>query len=83
MVEKDDEFGYLAPKSGYEPKISFEMESTSPKALPDVAKDYYFTSRSGKVYGVVHLEIYSDYNGKSAILVDSRINPNGSRNLQP
>jgi hypothetical protein len=83
LIETTDEFEYLAPENGYQPQISFQTNSVSPKAMPDITKDYYFNSRNGQVYGVVSLQIFSDYNGQSAILVDSRINPNGLRNLQP
>jgi hypothetical protein len=83
LVETTDEFEYVAPESGYQPQILFQTNSISPKAMPDVTKDYYFASRNGQVYGVISLQIFSDYNGQSAILVNSRINPNGSRNLQP
>lgn len=83
LVETTDEFEYVAPESGYQPQISFQTNSISPKAVPDITKDYYFTSRNGRVYGVVSLQIFSDYNGQSAILVNSRINSNGSRDLQP
>jgi hypothetical protein len=83
LVETTDEFTYLAPESGYQPQVNFETNSISPSAMPDLVKSYYFTSRNSQKYGVVHLQIYSDYRGQSAILVDSSVNPNGSRNLQP
>jgi hypothetical protein len=83
LIETTDEFEYLAPENGYQPQVSFRTNSISPKAMPDLIKDFYFTSRNGQVYGVMSLQIFSDYNGQSAILVNSRVNPNGSRNLQP
>ncbi|MGA3143811.1 MAG: hypothetical protein ABSF10_12445 [Verrucomicrobiota bacterium] len=83
LAETTDEFEYVAPENGYQPKISFQTNSISPKAMPDITRDYYFTSRNGQVYGVVSMQFFSDYNGQSAILVNSRVNPNGSRNLQP
>lgn len=83
LIETTDEFEYLAPGNGYLPQVLFQTNAIFPKAMPDITKDYYFTSRNGQVYGVVSLQIFSDYNGQSAILVNSRANPNGSRNLQP
>ncbi|HUA65490.1 MAG TPA: hypothetical protein VME24_06565 [Alphaproteobacteria bacterium] len=83
LIETADEFEYLAPEGGYQPTISLQTNSVSPSAAPDMTKNYYLTSRNGQLYGVVSLQIFSDYNGQSAILVDSRVNPNGSRNLQP
>jgi hypothetical protein len=83
FIETTDEFEYLAPENGYQPQIMFKTNSFAPRSMPDLTKDYYFTARHGRVHGVLHLQIFSDYNGKSAILIDSRINPNGSRNLQP
>jgi hypothetical protein len=83
LVETTDEFEYFAPENGYQPQISFQTNSIAPTSMPDLTKDYYLTARDGQIYGVIHLQIFSDYNGQSAILVESRINPNGSRNLQP
>lgn len=83
LMETTDEFEYLAPENGYQPQILFQTNSIAPRSMPDLTKDYYFNSRNGQVYGVLHLQIFSDYNGQGAILVDSRINPNSSRNLQP
>jgi hypothetical protein len=83
LIETTDEFEYLAPENGYQPQIIFQTNSIAPRSMPDLTKDYYFTSRNGQVYGVLRLQIFSDYNGQGAILVESRINPYSSRNLQP
>jgi len=83
LVETTDETPYLAPENGYQSQILLQTNSVSPSAMPNIIKDYYITTRNSQNYGIIHLEIYSDYRGQSAILIDSKINPNGSRNLQP
>jgi hypothetical protein len=83
LIEVTDEFTYLAPEIGYQPQVLLQATSVAPSAVPDFTKTYYIKTRNGQDYGVVKMQIYSDYRGQSAILVDSRVNPNGSRNLQP
>lgn len=83
LIETTDEFTYLAPESGYQPEVLLQATSVAPSAVPDFTKTYYIKTRNGQNYGVVQMQIYSDYRGQSAMLVNSRINPNGSRNLQP
>jgi hypothetical protein len=83
LVETEDESGFLAPESGYQQSVvvrRFPGEETWTEYL---AKDYFISSRNGTVFGFLHLRIRPNYNGESAIFIEGRLNPSGSRNLQP
>jgi hypothetical protein len=79
----DDEFMYLAPESGYEPKLFHQFDPTDLDWKLEVNKQFFIRTRDGKVYGRVQVTVYAAYNVHSAIEVNYAINPNGSRNLQP
>ncbi len=83
FLESNDEFMYLAPESGYEPKIEMQFNPSSPAWTGVVKKQFFIRSRNGQVYGGVQIEVDSIYNVHSALQIDYAINPNGSRNLQP
>lgn len=83
LVETADEFGYVAPETGYQPKVSIRLSATDAEWTDNLTKEFFIRSRGGTVYGFLHLRIRSEYDGKSAIFFDTRLNPSGSRNLQP
>lgn len=83
LIETDDEFMYLAPKSGYHTKFARQFDPTDSDWNLEVVKHFFIHTRDGQVYGRVQVQIYSVYNVHSAIEVNYAINPNGSRNLQP
>jgi hypothetical protein len=83
LLESDDEFMYLAPESGYEPKIERQFDPADSDWQREVSQQFFIRTRNGQVYGRVQATIYSDYNIHSAIELNYAINPNGSRNLQP
>jgi hypothetical protein len=83
LLESDDEFMYLAPESGYEPKIDMQLDPDNSNWKGEILKQFFIRTRDGQVYGRVQVQIYSVYNVHSAIEVNYAINPNGSRNLQP
>ncbi len=83
LLESDDEFMYLAPESGYEPKIEMQLDPDNSDWKGEITKQFFIRARNGQVYGRVQVTIYSIYNVHSAIEVNYAINPNGSRNLQP
>jgi len=78
-----DDFKYAAPDSGYQPEISIEMNPDDLNWAASLEKSIYIRSRNGAVFGVATLQVRSKYNSESAILVESRMNPTGSRNLEP
>jgi hypothetical protein len=83
LVEAADEFGYLAPESGYQPKVSIHMKASDADWTDNLTKDFFIRSRGGAVYGLLHLRIRPEYDGRGAIFFETRLNPSGSRNLQP
>jgi len=83
LVESSDEFMYLAPESGYEPKIEMQLNPDDSTWTQFVKKQFFLRSRNGQIYGRVQVEIDAIYNVGSAIQIDYAVNPNGSRNLQP
>lgn len=83
FVEAADEFGYVAPETGYQPKVNIHLSATDPEWIDNLTKDLFIRSRGGTVYGFLHLRIRPDYDCKSAIFFETRLNLSGSRNLQP
>ncbi len=83
LIESDDEFMYLAPESGYEPKFAMQFDPTNSTWKGEVAKQFYIRTRDGQAYGRIQMVVHSIYNVHSAIEINYAINPNGSRNLQP
>ena len=81
--DTNDEFMYIAPESGYQPKIEMQFDPKDPAWVGIVNKQFFVTSRNGQIYGCVKIEIDSIYNVHSAIQINYAVNPNGSRNLQP
>jgi hypothetical protein len=82
IAEATDEFLYQAPETGYESKLRIKMDPADPNWTSVLRRQFYFRSRSGRVYGVIQMTVRPDYAGESAIQVESVVNPNGSRNLQ-
>jgi hypothetical protein len=83
LIEAPDEFGYMAPESGYQPKVSIRLKASDADWTDNLTKDFFIRSRGGTVYGLLHLRIRAEYEGQSAIFFETRLNPSGSRNLQP
>lgn len=83
LIEVNDEFGYMAPEIGYQKKINIQLRASAVDWTDTMTKDFYIRSRGGAIYGLLHLTISSEYDGQSAILFETRLNPSGSRNLQP
>ena len=83
LLETDDEFMYLAPESGYEPKIELQFNPNDSTWTQFVKKQFFIQTRNGKVYGRIQLQVDALYNNDSAVEINYVVNPNGSRNLQP
>ena len=83
LLESDDDFMYLAPESGYKPKMEMQLDPTESGWAGSVRKRFFFRTRDGQSFGSAQVEVYSIYNTHSAIEINYSINPNGSRNLQP
>lgn len=79
----DDEFMYLAPELGYQPKFEMQFEPKTQNWLGTVKRQFFIRSRNGQVYGRIQMEVIAIYNRHSAIEINYAVNPAGSRNLQP
>lgn len=86
-----------APADGYESRLEYAQEAQSVRAAQEgrsiwtwregVAETFYFTSRNGKNYGRLNLEIRPNIDRKEGdnvalIAVKAWLNPNSSRNLE-
>lgn len=84
LIQTTDDFMYLAPESGYQPRYQFAMSRTNTDWKSELdGLQFYFRSRNGQVYGRIRFDLIPDYNRESVFSVNWAINPNGSRNLQP
>lgn len=81
LIESNDEFMYLAPESGYQPKIEISMPANAPKW--SATKKISFYQKTGSDYARVTVEFRTDSDReKTGFTIDSYLNPNGSRNLE-
>jgi hypothetical protein len=79
----NDEFGYLAPESGYESILQFDANKEDPTWTSILEKDFYFVTGQGK-YGRVHFRLRTNYQAPpTGLTLDIVSNPSGSRSLQP
>jgi hypothetical protein len=83
LIRTEDEFMYLAPDTGYAPNFSAELSPADEMWTSLDKKEFYFTSRNGRIFGRMQVEVNAVYNDKSAIEIDYSLNPTSSRNLQP
>lgn len=80
FVRYKGKFAYEAPLNGYVPSLTFKLHpgndiSTSPTGY------FYLKSRDGKVYSVFMISV--DFGNRPYVSMSYRVNPTGSRNLQP
>jgi hypothetical protein len=84
IIHTNSDFLYQAPETGYEPKYEYSATATNAHWFGWSRDQFYIKSRGGQVYGSFEVEVSSDYNGGYAAfrIVDSALNPSGSRNLE-
>ncbi len=80
--EATDEFLFQAPETGYETKLKITMDPADSNWTSVLRNQFYFRSRSNRVYGAIRMTVRPAYRDESAIEVESVVNTNGSRNLQ-
>lgn len=80
LVPALDEFPFLAPESGYESELDLDQNSPQPRGWQaiDEGGRFYFKSSFG--YGLLELR---QMKGKKTLHYMIRLNPSGSRNLEP
>jgi hypothetical protein len=77
-------YPYMAPTSGYQPTLRFEMPQTATNWCDRLVGAYYVQWAGGKQYGRLELELISSPNWKAAALQGLKVylNPWASRNLE-
>lgn len=80
IVESTEEFMFLAPEEGYQPKIEISGQSRGNETT--MLRKLYLKSRGGKCYARIELTIFPKYNDTAAIDFNYCLNTNGSRNLE-
>lgn len=75
----NNEFGFLAPESGYQPSFTVDMPATNQNWQTEIRKSF-FIKTSNNDYGRIDFYLLA-YNG--VYTLHSAINPTGSRNLEP
>lgn len=81
FVETTDDFMYLAPESGYRPKIEYRVSPTN--WTSDVKRQLYVKTRGGKHVSRLVMSVRCSYTHPEGVLeVQGYMNPLGSRNLE-
>lgn len=83
LIESTDRFMYLAPESGYQPKLEATLRASSTNWVEGVEKKLYLKSRGGQNFGRLTIKVWCDYDRPdTAVRIESYLNPNSSRNLE-
>ena len=81
LQSNDDEFGFLAPADGYQESDEIDMTlATAEKWQRDIARQYFIRTANGR-YGRLTFRMIAG--GDHFCVIDSVLNPSGSRNLEP
>ena len=86
LISSSDDFEQMfqAPKLGYDPKFVVNYQKDVRPWSTTFNGIFHFTSRSGSCYGKFAIEVLSDVvkDGTVPVILNSYINPAGSRNLE-
>lgn len=80
VVRTNEEFAFLAPESGYEPSFEINMPADRPDWNSQVDLKFYYRLTDGR-YGRMTFSMIAG--GQHFCMIDSVLNPTGSRNLEP
>jgi hypothetical protein len=80
VVPTDEEFPFLAPENGYAPTNEIAMPTDSTNWTSDVDLKFYYRLADGR-YGRMTFSMIAG--GQHFCMIDSVLNPSGSRNLEP
>jgi hypothetical protein len=80
VVPIDEEFAFLAPENGYAPTNEIAMPASRPDWQDDVDLKFYYHLADGR-YGKMTFSMIAG--GQHFCMIDSVLNPSGSRNLEP
>jgi len=80
LVLTEEEFPFLAPEAGYKPSAEISMPADREKWTSDVDLRFFFRLADGR-YGRMTFSMIAG--GQHFCMIDSVLNPTGSRNLEP
>ena len=80
FVATEEQFPFTAPDQGYAPAAEVQMPADRPDWKSDVALKFYYRLADGR-YGRMTFSMIAG--GQHFCMVDSFLNPSGSRNLEP
>lgn len=80
VVPTDEEFPFQAPENGYVPTNGIAMPADRPDWTSDVDLKFYYRLADGR-YGRMTFSMIAG--GQHFCMIDSVLNPSGSRNLEP
>lgn len=79
-VATDEEFPFLAPETGYQPTAEINMPADQDGWKDDVDLKFFYRLADGR-YGRMTFSMIAG--GQHFCMIDSVLNPTGSRNLEP
>ena len=79
-VTNNEEFAFQAPAEGYAPSIEIAMPADRPDWKSDVDVNFFYRLADGR-YGRMTFSMIAG--GQHFCMIDSVLNPSGSRNLEP
>jgi hypothetical protein len=86
LISSSEEFEQMlqAPDTGYNSKFDIAYQKDVIPWSTTFNGGFYFSSRNGGCYGKLGIEILSDVvkNGTVPVILNSYVNPSGSRNLE-
>lgn len=80
VVATDEEFPFLAPETGYKPTAEINMPANRTNWNRQVDLKFYYRLADGR-YGRMTFSMIAG--GQHFCMIDSVLNPSGSRNLEP
>jgi len=80
IVTTSDEFAFLAPESSYQQTAEITMPADRPDWKSDVDLKFFYRLADGR-YGRMTFSMIAG--GQHFCMIDSFLNPSGSRNLEP
>jgi hypothetical protein len=79
IITTDEEFAFLAPEMGYKPSLEIIMPADRPDWKSDTGLKFYYQLSDGR-YGRMTFSMIAG--GDHFCLIESFLNPSGSRNLE-
>ncbi len=80
IITNNEEFAFEAPEEGYSPSLKIAMPADLPNWTSDVDLKLYYRLADGR-YGRMTFSMIAG--GDHFCMIDSVLNPTGSRNLEP